>query len=111
LRQYFTDDSRHVLPHTASGAGDADSLAGGGDVLTGEASRHHANTASPWASVEGLYVIPDRERFEASVVLSGDQNVPCVGVPFDGADGSPSEEFAPENATSSACEKCQLMKR
>jgi len=55
-------------------------------------------------SVEGLNVIPDREGFEASVVLSGDQNIPCVGVPFDGADSPPSKEFASENAATSACE-------
>jgi hypothetical protein len=93
-----------VLPHTASLAFDSGAFTGGGDVLTGEASRHHANTAAPWASVEGLYVIPDWERFEASVVLSGDQNIPCVCVPFDGADGFPSKEFAAKNAASSARE-------
>jgi hypothetical protein len=102
--QYFADDSRHVLPHTASLAFDSGTFSCGGDVLTREASRHHINTASPWLSVEGLYVIPDREGFETSVVLSGDQNVPCVGIPFDGADGSPPEEFSPENTASSACE-------
>jgi hypothetical protein len=78
--------------------------------LAREAARHHVNNASPWASVEGLNVIPDREGFEASVVLSGDQNIPCVGVPFDGADGSPPEEFPPKYSATSAREKCQLMK-
>ncbi|MFT3992414.1 MAG: hypothetical protein QM680_13500 [Luteolibacter sp.] len=93
-----------MLPHTASLAFDSGTLSCDADVLTREASRHHVNTASPWAAVEGLNVIPDRERFEASVVLSGDQNVPCVGVPFDGADGAPSKQFAAKNAASSACE-------
>jgi hypothetical protein len=104
LRQYLTDDSRHVLPHTASLAFDSSAFASGRDVLAREAARHHINTASPWLSVECLNVIPDREGFKASVVLPGDQNVPCVGIPFDGADGSPPEEFPPENAASSACE-------
>jgi hypothetical protein len=98
-----------VLPHTASLSFDACSFSGGADVLAREASRHHINTASPWASVEGLNVIPDRERVEASVVLPGDQNIPCVGVPLDGADGAPSEELAPEYSSTSACEKCQLI--
>jgi hypothetical protein len=93
-----------VLPHSAALAFDARAFSGCADVLAWEAPRHHINTASPWASVEGLNVIPDRERVEASVVLSGDQNVPCVGIPFDGADNSPSKEFASENASTSACE-------
>jgi hypothetical protein len=104
MRQYFADDSRHVFPHTASPAFDSGSFSSGGDVLAREASRHHINNASPWPSVEGLNVIPDRERLEAAVVLSGDQNIPCVGVPFDGTDSSPSKEFSPEYASTSACE-------
>jgi hypothetical protein len=93
-----------VLPHTASFAFDSCAFAGRADILARETSRHHVNTAAPWASVEGLYVIPDRERVEASVVLSGDQNVPCVGVPLDGTDGSPSEQFSTEYSATSACE-------
>jgi hypothetical protein len=104
MRQYFADDSRHVFPHTASLAVDSGTFASGGDVLAGEAARHHINTASPWASVEGLNVIPDREGFKASVVLPGDQNVPCVGIPFDGTDCPPSPQLAAEYASSSACE-------
>jgi hypothetical protein len=93
-----------VLPHTASLAFDSCALSGCADVLAGEAARHHVNTASPWLSVEGLNVIPDREGFETSVVLPGDQNVPCVGIPFDGADCPPSEQLAAEYASTSACE-------
>jgi hypothetical protein len=98
-----------VLEHAAALAFDSGSFSGGGDVLTGEAARYHVNTASPRSSVKGLNVIPDREGFKATVVLPGDQHVPCVGVPLDGANGSPSEEFASEYAAPSACEKCQLM--
>jgi hypothetical protein len=93
-----------VLPHTASLAVDSGTFSGSTDVLAREAARHHVNSSAPWSAVEGLYVIPDREGFKASVVLSGDQHVPCVGVPFDGAHCFPSKEFAPENAASSACE-------
>jgi hypothetical protein len=100
----FTDDSGHFHPHPASLAFDSGAFPCGADVLAGEASRHHVNTASPWASVKGLNVIPDREGVEASVVLPGDQNVPCVGVPLDGADGFPSEQLAAEYAATSACE-------
>jgi hypothetical protein len=109
LRQYFTDDSRHVSPHAASLAFDSGTFPGCADVLAWESARYHVNKSAPWLPVEGLNVIPDRERFEASIVLPGDQNVPCVGVPLDGADGSPPEELAPEYASTSACEKCQLI--
>jgi hypothetical protein len=60
-------------------------------------------------SVEGAYVIPDREGLEASVILPGDQHIPCVGLELDGADGTPSEQFAAEDASTSAREKCQLI--
>jgi hypothetical protein len=108
-RQYFTDDSRHVSPHAASLAFDSGSLAGTRDVLAWKASRNHVNNSSPRLSVEGLNVIPDREGFKASVVLPGDQNVPCVSVPFNGADCPPSKEFAPKYASTSTREKCQLI--
>jgi hypothetical protein len=41
---------------------------------------------------------------EASVVLSGDQNIPCVWVMLDGAHGSESAEESAEYAATSACE-------
>jgi hypothetical protein len=93
-----------VLPHTAALAFDSCALSGCADVLAREAARYHVNKSAPWLPVEGLNVIPDRERFETSVVLSGDQNIPCVGVPFDGAHAFPSKEFASEYAATSACE-------
>ncbi len=59
--------------------------------------------------VEGSYIIPDREGLEASVVLPGDQHVPCVGLELDGADAPPPEQLAAEDASTSAREKCQLI--
>ena len=100
----FTDDSGHFHPEAASFPGDSFTAPCGADVLTGEAARHHVNTSAPWLPIEGTYVIPDRERGEASVVLSGDQNIPCVGVAFDGAHGAPAEQLAAEYAATSACE-------
>ena len=97
-RSNFADDSRHVFPHGASFSFDSRPLSCTGNVLTGKASRHDINTASPRSSVKGLNVIPDREGFKTSVVLPGDQNVPCVGIPLDGADSSPSEEMSAEYA-------------
>jgi hypothetical protein len=46
-----------------------------------------------------LNVIPNRERRENAVILSGDKNACGVGVPLDGTDGSPSKEFASEYAS------------
>jgi hypothetical protein len=109
MRSNLANDSRHVLPHAASLSFDSRTLACAGNVLTGKAPRNHVNKSSPWLPVKGLNVIPDRERVEASIVLPGDQNVPCVGVPFDCANGSPSKEFSAEYSATSACEKCQLI--
>jgi hypothetical protein len=110
-RSNFTDNARHLPPQSAPLSSDAFAFAGNTDVLTRKASRHHVNSASPRASVKGSYVIPDREGWQASVVLPGDQHVPCVGVEFDGADGSPTEKVSAEKAASSASEKCQLIHR
>jgi hypothetical protein len=103
--------SMHHLRATcdASLSFDSGSFASGRDVLAWKASRNHVHNSSPWLSVKGLNVIPDREGFKASVILSGDQNVPCVSVPFNGADCSPSKEFAPKYASASTREKCQLI--
>ncbi len=109
----LANHSGHLPPQSAalpvrdafpSGAGSV----GNADVLTGEASRHDINTASPWASVKSSDVIPDRERREAAVVLSCHEYVSTVWVEFDSADGAPSEQDPAEDASTSAREKCQL---
>jgi hypothetical protein len=77
--------------------------------LTGKAARYDINNASPRSSVKGLNVIPNRESREKAIVLSGAQYACWVGFPFNGADGSPPEELAPEYSSTSACEKSQLI--
>jgi hypothetical protein len=57
------------------------------------------------SSVEGLNVIPNRERRENSVILSGAQYRSGVGVPLDRADCSPAEQFAAEYSAASSCEE------
>jgi hypothetical protein len=69
--------------------------------LAREAARDDIHEASPWASVEGSHVVPDREGVETSVVLSGREDAAGVVVELDGADGAPPEELAPENASTS----------
>lgn len=103
-RSNFADNARHVSPHAAFGAVDAPPFACDGDVLAREASRNHVNNSSPGMPVEGLNVIPDRERRENAVILSGEQYACGIGVPLDGADGAPAEKVASEYAATSACE-------
>ena len=105
----LANDPRHVPPHSAAGSVNACAFAGHADVLARDSSRHHINTASPRSSVKGLNVIPNREGREKSVILSGDKYACGVGLPFDGADGSPSEQVACEYSATSACEKSQLI--
>jgi hypothetical protein len=105
----FTNNACHLAPESRTGAADPGALAGGGDVLARESARHHVNNASPRSTVKGSHVIPDREGRKASVVLTGQKNIAGVGVELDGADGSPPEEMPPEDAATSACEKCQLI--
>ena len=88
---------------------DACAFACNADVLTRKASRHHINTASPWSSVKGLDIIPNRERREKSVILPCDEYACGVGVPLDGAHGFPSKEVPSEYASTSAREKSQLI--
>jgi hypothetical protein len=74
--------------------------------LAGKPSRNHVNTSSPRSSVKVANVIPDRERRENAVILSGGKNASGVGFPFDGADCSPSKEFPAEySATGSSKER------
>ena len=108
-RSNLADDARHLSPQAAALSGDTGATSGGGDVLAREASRHHVNTPSPRSSVKGSHVIPNRERREGAVVLPCDQYACGVGVLLDGADGSPPEQVATEDASTSAREKSQLI--
>jgi hypothetical protein len=57
-----------------------------------------------------LNVIPNRERREKTVVLSGAQYACGVRFPFNGADGSPSEELASKDAATGSGEQCEFTK-
>jgi hypothetical protein len=103
-RFHFANDSGHVLPHAAAVSFDSGAFAGDADVLAWKPARYDVNNASPWSAVKGLHVIPDGKRVQAAVVLSLHKNACGVGVPFDGAYGSPAKEFSPKDAATSACE-------
>ncbi len=107
-RSNFANDPSELSPEPGAGSADARSATGAADVLAREPSRHHINTASPCSTVKGSYVIPDRERGQQPIVLSGHQYTSGVGLGLDGADGSPAEQLPAEDASTNACEKCQL---
>jgi hypothetical protein len=68
--------------------------------LAGKPSRYHVNKSAPRLSVKGLNVIPNRERREKAFILSAGKYSGGVGFPFDGADGSPSEEVPAKDTPS-----------
>jgi hypothetical protein len=72
--------------------------------LTGKPASHDVNNSAPRSAVKGLHVIPNREKREASIVLSCHKHGLSVGLPFDGAHASVSEQLAGKDAATSACE-------
>jgi hypothetical protein len=97
----LANDSGHVEPQTRTGAINAGALPCDADVLAWESPRHHVNTSAPRVSVKGANVIPNRERREKAVVLSGDKYACGIGLPLNSTDGSPAEQLAAENASTS----------
>jgi hypothetical protein len=90
----LANDPRHVSPHSAALACDACAISGNADVLARKAARYDINNSSPRSAVKTLNVIPNRERREKAVILSGGKYASCVGFPFDGTDRSPSEQLS-----------------
>jgi hypothetical protein len=100
----FANHPRHVRPHSRSLAVDPCALTGNADVLARKAARNHVNTAAPRVSVKGPNVIPNREGREKAVVLSLGKYACGVGLPLDCTDGSPAQQVAAENSSTSARE-------
>jgi hypothetical protein len=98
-----------MLPHGRPLSVNSCALSGTADVLAWEPSRNDVNTASPWAAVKGLNVIPDWERRQCFVILTGNQDACSVGVPLNSAHGAPSKQMSAEYASTSAREKSQLI--
>jgi hypothetical protein len=103
-RSYFANDARHVGPQAGALAGDSFAFSGNADVLTGETARYHVNKSAPRLAVKGANVIPNRERREKAVILSGAQNACGVLSDFNCNDSSPSEQLAAEYCATSARE-------
>jgi hypothetical protein len=79
------------------------------DVLARETARNQINNASPPDSVKSPHIIPNRERREAAVVLSGDKHGGRMSIAFDRADGSEPDDASAKNSATNAREKCQLI--
>lgn len=107
----LANDPRHVGPHSAAGSIDAGAFACNADVLAREAPRNHVNKSAPRSSVKAAHVSPNRERSEGSSGLSLRQNLCCVGITLNSADGAPSQHVAAEYSATSAREKSQLIHR
>jgi hypothetical protein len=99
-----------VFPQSAAFAFDSCTLAGCGNVLARKPARNHVNKTPPSQSVKGAYIIPDREWGQASVVLPGDQNIPCIRVVFDGADNPVPKQDASENPAAASREQGEFSK-
>jgi hypothetical protein len=89
-RDFFQEDvlgsdlphnSIEVIPDPALVL-DALALAGRGPGLARDAHRDDLNEATPRSAVEGLDVIPDRERRKRAVLLTRDQCCRCKGFPL-----------------------------
>jgi hypothetical protein len=109
LRSYFTNHAGHFFPEAGAFSCDSFTSSGATDVLARETSRNHVNNASPRSAVKSFDVTPNRERFEASIVLPLRKNGCGVGIKFNCAGGAPSQELASKYASTSACEKSQLI--
>jgi hypothetical protein len=106
---HFANDAGHLFPESAFCAIKSFACPCHADVLARESASDDVHQSTPWLSIEGSHIVPDREGIEASVILSGHEDTAGVVVIFDGADGFPAEQFATKYSSSSACEKCQLM--
>ena len=78
------------------------------DVLARKPARYDVNNSCPRSSVKTAHVRPNRERLEGSIVLSLRQNLCCVGITFNCADGCPSEQVPAEDAATGPGKQCEL---
>lgn len=103
-RSNFAHDSVLFSPESASFSVKAETWAGNADVLAGESASDDIHHSMPRPTVKTSDVGPNREGWEASVILPSHEDGAGIFIDFDGADSAPAEEFAAEYAASSACE-------
>jgi hypothetical protein len=98
---HFANDSDGLGPHvsvvvlSSLGSGDTEGLAW-------ESRSDDIHKATPGPRIKGSDVVPDREQGKHAVSLPAEKHLPAVGVDFDRAYGSPSEEMGSEEAPTSS---------
>jgi hypothetical protein len=98
---YFPKDAEGVGPHV-SFVVLALPLSGDAERLAREARRDDIHESTPWLSVEGSHVVPDREQGEHTVPLTPQQDFAAERFDFHGADGAETAEDSPEDAGASS---------
>jgi hypothetical protein len=106
---YFTNDAGHFHPQAGSLTLDTGALTGRANVLTRKSPRYDIHNIAPRLASKSRNVRPNWEGGQNSIVLSLCKNGRGEGIKFNGADGSPPEEFPPEYSSTSAREKSQLI--
>jgi hypothetical protein len=106
---YFTNDAGHFHPEAGSHTLDTGALTGRANVLTRKSTRYDIHNLAPRFASKSRNVRPNWEGGEKSVVLSLCKNGCGEGIKFNGAHGSPAQERPAEDASTSACEKSQLI--
>jgi hypothetical protein len=97
----LANDSGHLGPQSRPFAVDSGAASGDADILTGESTANDIDAASPSTASEGSDVSPDWKRVQDSIILALHKYPLTVWVDFDGADGSPSKQFAAKDSTGS----------
>ena len=93
------------MPHSRAFAVDSCALSGCADVLARKAPADDIDAPAPRFSVKGLHVVPDREAWQASVPLSGEEALAGVLIPFDSTDAGMSEKHSAEDSSPCSSKK------
>jgi len=101
---HLANDSCHLSPKAGALAIETVTCSGNTDVLARKSSRNHLNQPSPRSAVKSCNVRPNWENRQASIGLPLRQNGRAVGITFNCAHGSPSEEVAAKYSSASARE-------
>lgn len=102
-RSNFANHPDHLIPQSASLAGNADAFACKADILAWESSAHGVNESSPRAPVECADVVPDGKPGECPLALALEKHRATVGINLDSTDADMSGKHATEDSASGSC--------
>lgn len=103
-RSHFAHDSPHFAPEPASLAFKSGARARDADVLAREAASDDIHHAAPRPTVKSSHVVPNREGWQASVILPGHEDSAGIVVDFNGTDRAEPTQDAAKYSASMACE-------